>query len=213
MSISEQILYISYKRRIRRLHEFLQVNCSPERYEHIKRVTATCMELALRFGVSRVRARVLGLAHDMVREWNDDQYLALVSSVGYEPNDMERERPMLLHGRCAAILVKKNFGIRNPSMLRALEDHTLGRPGMDMTGILLYVSDYLEPGRKYTTPEFRRQVMNLPPWEMVLAVNEHAKARGKKKSPLTHELHAYARKMAGLEIPGLYPAAQGVPGA
>ncbi len=206
MNISEKILSIWYKPRIKRLDRFLLANCSPERYEHIHRVTATCVELAPTFAVSPVRARFLGLSHDMVREWRDEQYLELVRSVGYAPNPMELEKPMLLHGRCAAILVNRNFGIRNKSMLSALEDHTLGRAGMDMTGILLFVSDYLEPGRKYTTGEFRQKVKSLPPWEMVLAVNEHAKARGKKKSPQTHELHVYARKMAGLQIPEVYSA-------
>ncbi|WP_081719496.1 bis(5'-nucleosyl)-tetraphosphatase (symmetrical) YqeK [Salinispira pacifica] len=202
MNISEIILSIRYRRVRKRLLRFIREQNSVERYEHILRVTATCRALAPRFSVNPARAEILGLAHDMVREWPDEKFLQLVNEHGYIPNAMEREKPLLLHGRCAAILLRRDFGVRNRSMLRSLEDHTLGRWGMDLTGILLFVSDYLEPGRKYTTPEFRERVMNLSPWEMVLAVNEHAKARGKKKSPRTHQLHVYARKMAGLELSG-----------
>lgn len=212
MNISEAILSIRYKKTIEKLNVFLMNNCSTERREHIMRVSETCQTLAPRFGVSVTRAKLVGMAHDMVREWSDEQYLSLVASAGYAPNEMEIEKPLLLHGRCAALLLRRDYGVRNQSMLRALEDHTLGRAGMDMLGILLYVSDYIEPGRRYTTEEFRRQVMALPPWEMVLAINEHAAARGKKRSAQTHELHLYARKMSGLELPGMTDSTEGVVG-
>ena len=183
------------KKIIKKLDPILQKQCSRKRYEHIQRVSRTCVALAEHFGVKKNEARLVGLAHDMVREWPDKKMLKLVKDAGYKPKTMEKRRPLLLHGRCAAILLQRDFGVKNSSIFRALEDHTLGREGMDMLGILLYVSDYIEPGRKYVTKKFRNQVLALSPWEMVLAVNKHAKKRQKKISPLTRQLNSYAMEM------------------
>ena len=184
------------KKIVEELDLILQRNCSKGRYAHIQRVTATCVQLAKHFGVEEEKAELVGLGHDMVREWPEKKLLKLAVSRGYEPTRMERRRPILLHGRCAAILFQRDFDLSDSSVLRALEDHTLGRAGMDMLGILLYVSDYIEPGRKHATKKFRDQILKLPPWEMVLAVNRHARKRNKKRNPLTRQLDKYAGEMA-----------------
>ncbi len=202
MNILEIIFSIYCRPILKRLDHWLQLQCSRQRYEHILRVVNTAVTLAPKFGVSATRARVAAMAHDMVREWPGERLMEMARSSGYIPTHMEQEKPVLLHGRCAAILLRKNFAVRNQSILAALTDHTLGRWGMDELGILLFASDYLEPGRRYITEEFRNRALQLPPWEMVIAVNEHAKARGKKKSPQTRQLHDYAKRKAGLPLPG-----------
>ncbi|MGI9257006.1 MAG: bis(5'-nucleosyl)-tetraphosphatase (symmetrical) YqeK [Salinispira sp.] len=180
---------------IEELEPFLRKQCSKRRYEHIQRVAQTCAKLAKQFGVKKADAQLVGLAHDMVREWTPKKLLKLALSSGYKPRKAEEKQPMLLHGRCAALLLQRNFGVKNPSVLKALEDHTFGRKGMDKLGILLYVSDYIEPERKYISEKFRNKVMNLSPWEMVIAIHAHAEKRRKKMGPLTRQLHKYADDM------------------
>ena len=182
------------KKIVKEITPLLQ-QCSPDRYDHIQRVVGTCVALAPKFQVDKTEAKLVGLAHDMLREWSNEKFLKLVATVGYEPNKMEQKKPMLLHGRCAAILLKRDFGVKKKSILRALECHTLGSSKMDMLGILLYVSDYIEPGRRYITKRFHQRVIGLSPWEMVLAVNKHARKRGKRRNPYTRQLDKYAREM------------------
>lgn len=188
------------KKLVKELDSALQKQCSRHRYEHSLRVAETCVSLAKHFGVEEPEARIAGLAHDMVREWPPRKLLKYATASGYKPRKLELAKPTLLHGRCAAILLKRDYNVQDASILNAVKNHTLGKAGMDKLGILLYVSDYIEPGRKYINKKFKNQLMKLSPWEMVIAVNKHAKKRHKKLSPLTRQLNEYARKMLRSEL-------------
>ncbi len=65
---------------------------------------------------------------------------------------------MLLHGRAAAVLLGPAF---DPEVREAVADHVTGRPGMSALARLVYVADFLEPGRGFLKPAERRRVLGL----------------------------------------------------
>lgn len=57
---------------------------------------------------------------------------------------------------CWGILSRKEVGITDPEILQAITYHTSGHEKMTMLDKVIYVADYIEPGRKF--PGWRKLV-------------------------------------------------------
>ena len=54
----------------------------------------------------------------------------------------------LLHdAKLGAFFAWKKYGIENEEILRSIESHTTGRPNMSLLDKIIYIADYIEPGR------------------------------------------------------------------
>lgn len=125
---------------------------------HCRRTAALASRLARRFGLDRGRAYLAGLAHDLARELPEEELLRLSAEDGAPLESWETERPVLLHGRAAAVLLGPGF---DQEIREAVADHVTGRPGMSALARLVYVADFLEPGRGFLKPAERRRVLRL----------------------------------------------------
>jgi HD superfamily phosphohydrolase YqeK len=70
----------------------------------------------------------------------------------------------LLHGPAAAVLAERH-GETDRGVLNAVRYHSVGFAGWDCVGRMLYLADYLEPGRAGMPPaagEIRRRVTDDP---------------------------------------------------
>lgn len=180
------------------LEPVLQRTLSNSRYRHAIRVAHVARLLAGRHGVNPGKAWFAGLSHDLAREWSEDRLLAWVAEYGAFLEPAHTVSPILAHGHAAAWLLGSTFGVRSPSVLDAVAHHTLGYPGLDRLGLIIFAADYLEPGRKFTTLSFRRWALHLDLYEMVLACMAHNEARGKSTSPLTQAFREHLSK----SVPG-----------
>lgn len=186
------------------LETALHENMSFERFKHSCRVARTAAIYAGRLGLSIPDAWIAGMAHDLAREWPSHQLLQFViSHDGLIANEFHN-KPLLLHGRAAAIILEKNFGMHNSDVLEAMEHHTLGRAGLSALAKLIFVADYLEPGRKFTSLAFRRSMGNCCLDCLVCRVIEHCARRHKDIHPLTLDLYAESSKRCATDsCPGL----------
>ena len=117
----------------------------PERREHVARVVALLDEWALALGMSdvdRKRTRAAGWLHDSLRDASGDELRPMVAP---ELRDLPRK---LLHGPAAAARLRE-LGMVDKDVLRAVSFHTVGHPELGLIGRLLYLADYLEPGRPF----------------------------------------------------------------
>lgn len=167
----------------------LRVNVSQERYGHVIRVTRTAKYHARRLELPIAKAAFAAMAHDLAREWPGRQLIAYVRVHDGFVSAEEREKPVLLHGRAGAILLRRQFGVLDQDILEAIEHHTLGKAGMGKLAKLIFAADYLEPGRRYTDIAFRRSVKILCLNCMVRVVVEHSVLRHKDLHPFTAELY------------------------
>jgi predicted HD superfamily hydrolase involved in NAD metabolism len=190
----DPISSIKHRTTLSNIQNFLRPNLSPKRYRHILRVCNTGLHLASRLGADEKKVELACLLHDIAREWPEESLVKKAQAVGEEVSVEELARPILLHGRVAAILAQEKFSVYDPEILEALRYHTLGKAGMQQTGRILYVADYLEPGRSYTTEGFRQKVASVSLPEMILAIHEHAKRRGKGFTQSGEEMEAEALK-------------------
>ncbi len=128
---------------------------SPRRLEHSRRVAATAVELARRWGAPPDAAEVAGLLHDYCREVTADEILAAVRRYGIPMGATEARRPVgLLHGPVAAAELRA-LGV-DEDVCRAIARHTVGAPGMSALDKCVYLADFCEPGREsYATDQVR----------------------------------------------------------
>lgn len=120
---------------------------SDKRYEHTLRVAETAERLAGLHGLDPKIARLAGLLHDTARELGKEELLQIAEEKALPVGDLERERPMLLHGPVAAELSRKDLGVKDGEVLDAVRAHTTGEPEMGSLALALYVADKIEPGR------------------------------------------------------------------
>jgi len=55
----------------------------------------------------------------------------------------------LWHAPAGAYLVEQEAGIADAEILDAIRYHTSGRPGMTLLEKVIYLADYIEPGRHF----------------------------------------------------------------
>lgn len=53
---------------------------------------------------------------------------------------------------------KKEVGIKDKEVLKAIKYHTSGRPNMTLLEKIIYVADYIEPGRQFPGVEEVREL-------------------------------------------------------
>jgi HD superfamily phosphohydrolase YqeK len=116
---------------------------TPHRRAHIRRVAALLAAWAKRLGVPDAeRARWLRAAvlHDALKDAPAEIVAALAT-----PKLGPRK---LWHGPAAARRAKQE-GERDRGVLNAVRYHSVGYAGWDQVGRMLYLADYLEPGRRH----------------------------------------------------------------
>lgn len=137
---------------------YAREHLSSKRYAHTLRVADTAERLAKLHGLDPEQARLAALLHDSARETGKEEILRVAEEQGIRTNDLERERPMLLHGPVAAELAREELGVEDDAVLEAVRAHTTGEPGMRPLALVLYVADKIEPERHQPGVETLRKL-------------------------------------------------------
>ncbi len=128
---------------------WLKENVSQQRYLHIMGVEHAAVNLAERHGESAVDASFAALLHDCAKEFQEESILEYARKGGMEPDDIMLLSPQLLHGHAAAVFSKEYFGVGDEKVLAAVRNHTMGRPNMSLFEKIIYLADYIDPGRRH----------------------------------------------------------------
>lgn len=129
------------------IQEKLKLALDEPRYEHTLGVmyTAGCMAMAHGFDVKK--AMLAGLLHDCAKCMTHEDRLLLCQQHNVEVTASELENKALLHAKVGAILAKIEYDITDKDILHAIAVHTTGEPDMNMLDKIIYIADYIEPGR------------------------------------------------------------------
>ncbi|NPC93388.1 HD domain-containing protein [Bacillus sp. WMMC1349] len=119
------------------------------RYTHTIRVMETAIELANRFGADVNKAETAAIFHDYAKFRPKEEMKQMIVSEG-ESLEVLDFHPELWHAPAGAILVKKEVGITDEDVLSAIKYHTYGRSNMTLLEKVIYVADYIEPGRSFS---------------------------------------------------------------
>ncbi len=183
-----------------KLRKYIEMNLSIPRLDHSLSTAMICVDLCSRFGLDENKGRIAGISHDIARELPvDDKKIGLLKD-GYPVSEEEKLNPVLLHGRFGADILRNKFKIEDDEILQAVRWHTAGHPDMGRLGQILFIADYIEPGRAHITTSFRDMIMKLDLNEMTLKVlNEQSSYLRDKGYRLTKSSMLLYDKLSNLE--------------
>lgn len=118
------------------------------RYDHTIGVMHTAACLSMKYAADLRQSMIAGLLHDCAKCIPTSQKYALCKKYHIEISEAEMVNPGLLHAKLGAYLARSQYGIGDEEVLHAISVHTTGCPGMTLLDKILYIADYIEPGRK-----------------------------------------------------------------
>ncbi|MFD3447663.1 bis(5'-nucleosyl)-tetraphosphatase (symmetrical) YqeK [Microbacteriaceae bacterium 4G12] len=128
--------------------EIVRKQMHEARYIHTLGVMETAIELAKRYGVDEKKAELAAIFHDYAK-CRPIQEMEEIIQNEQLPKDLLFYNKELWHAPVGAYLVEKEVGITDPDILQAIMYHTSGHEAMTMLDKVIYVADYIEPGRKF----------------------------------------------------------------
>ena len=150
--------------------ERIKKDLKKSRYEHSIRVAKMCKKLCKMFNLDADIGYFLGIAHDMCKYFSNDDLLKISQDHGIQIIQIEKERPALLHGPVAAIILKEKYNVKDEQILEAIYNHTSGKVGMCDYSKCLFIADKIEVGRPQSTKKYRKELFKLSLDKMAAAV-------------------------------------------
>lgn len=129
------------------IQEKLKNALDEPRYEHTLGVMYTAGCMAMAHGYDIKKAMLAGLLHDCAKCMSHEDRLLLCNKYAVEVTFSELENKALLHAKAGAILAKIEYDITDEDILHAITVHTTGEPDMSILDKIIYIADYIEPGR------------------------------------------------------------------
>jgi nicotinate-nucleotide adenylyltransferase len=127
---------------------------TPSRFLHSRNTALLARDLCLRFNLDPRKGYLAGIAHDICKPMGPGEMIRLARSDGGGMTKLEKAKPSLLHGRGAAALLKKQYGVHNEDILDAVRCHTTAGGSGDLTKVL-YVADKIEASREDVSEQLR----------------------------------------------------------
>ena len=189
---------------LRDAERYARERLSDKRYTHTLRVAETAERLARLHGLDPEKVRLASLLHDAAREVGREELLRIAEEESLPVSELERERPMLLHGPVAAELAWKDLGVEDAQVRDAVRAHTTGEPGMRTLALTLYVADKIEPDRDQPGVENLRELALEDLRLAAKAALEDSIAYNEKRGRPTHpkSLETLQWLASGEERPG-----------
>lgn len=184
---------------IREIKEKVKHELDTPRYEHTLGVMYTAASLAMCHGADMEQALIAGLLHDCAKCIPEKQKIELCEKYKLDITAVERANPSLLHAKLGAFLAKKEYHITEPEILQAIQSHTTGRPAMSLLEKIVYIADYMEPGRKTLAnmEEVRRLAFgNIDECLYVILKDSliYLKKKALPVDPMTEKTYEYYKK-------------------
>lgn len=139
------------------LLEKLQTVMSYKRFKHVLGVEKTAIHLATINGYDTAKAGLAGLLHDYAKELSDETFLSLIDQYHLDP-DLKKWNNNIWHGMVGIYKIREDLGVSDSEILNAIKIHTVGSSKMSLLDKIVYVADYIEPGRQFDLVIKARQI-------------------------------------------------------
>jgi predicted HD superfamily hydrolase involved in NAD metabolism len=127
----------------------LQASLTPKRYKHSLGVADTAAKLAELYGYDSEKAYIAGLVHDCAKDMTLEHLLKKANAYNVMLDDLTIKSAALAHGPVGAQIAKHEFGISDEDIISSVFFHTTGKADMTLLEKIIYLSDFIEPGRNY----------------------------------------------------------------
>jgi len=143
---------------IDRIRKEVKKKTTTVRYQHIQGVVQSAVWLAKKYGADENSAEIAALLHDYAKNDSRQTLNRFIQENNIQLDPVLQHAHQLVHGKVAAIMAEKEFGITDQEILLAIESHTTGRPGMGKLEQIIYLADFIEPGRDYAAVHHLRKL-------------------------------------------------------
>ena len=138
-----------------RLRELMAPELPPRMVEHIDRVVAIARELGALHHLPLEPISLAAQGHDLLRAVPPPELLRRAEERGLAILDVERARPVILHGPLGALELSERFGVFDSGVLDAIRWHTTGHPSYPDWAWAMFIADKVEPAKAARWPALR----------------------------------------------------------
>lgn len=140
---------------LKELVEIMEQELLKSRYIHSLGVMNCAADLAVIYNVDINRAMTAGILHDCAKIYSAAELINICgqNNVYLSANEKSDEQTTknLVHSKAGSVIAHNIYFIDDEEILSAIYYHTVGRPAMTMLEKIIFVADYIEPGRKQLT--------------------------------------------------------------
>ncbi|MGM0239253.1 bis(5'-nucleosyl)-tetraphosphatase (symmetrical) YqeK [Enterococcus sp. AZ103] len=141
------------------LMQQVQMRMSEKRFKHVLGVEEMAILLAEKYGVSTEKASIAALTHDYAKERSDEEFLLEIERQNYPDQAMLKKfGNAIWHGLVGADFVELELKVHDVDILEAIRLHTTGAANMTDLAKIIYLADYIEPGRDFPGVEEARRI-------------------------------------------------------
>ena len=133
---------------IKKIRKKMKKALDAKRYEHTIGVAYTAASLAMCYQADVDKAQIAGILHDCAKCIPDEKKLSICEKHNIQITEIEKRNPFLLHAKAGSYIAMKKFHIHDRDIINAILSHTTGRPDMSLIEKIIFIADYIEPGRK-----------------------------------------------------------------
>jgi len=186
---------------IAKIKQHLKRKQTADRYEHTIGVAYTAVCMAMRFDCDLKKAELAGLLHDCAKCFSDEVQLSKCGKYNISITEAERAAPYLLHAKLGAFIAMDKYDVNDKDIINAILYHTTGRPAMSTLEKIIYIADYIEPGRTKAPnlTEIRRMAFVDLDITMLMILSDTLDYLGKKQKnnvdEMTGKAYDYYKKL------------------
>ena len=170
-----------------------------KRFEHTQGVAYTSAALAMRYGEDMQKAELAGLLHDCAKCMDNEKKFHICKKNDIHISEAEQRNPFLLHAKVGSHLARTKYKVDDEDIINAVMYHTTGRPGMSLLEKIVYIADYIEPGRDQAPDldEVRRlsfQDLDEALLQILENILVHLKESKKEIDPMTQMTYEFYKR-------------------
>jgi predicted HD superfamily hydrolase involved in NAD metabolism len=137
--------------------EVVKKQLTAHRYQHTVGVMETAIILAQQYRADEKKAELAAIFHDYAKFRDKEEMYSIIVEQQMNKELLEYNTE-LWHAPVGAYLVQKEAGVTDLEVLDAIRYHTSGRPNMTLLEKIIYLADYIEPGRHFPGVEEVREI-------------------------------------------------------
>ena len=132
-------------------------NMDEKRFKHCIGVSKTSRKLAELNNYDPDKAVLAGFIHDYAKQVSPERFIKVIKEQHFDQDLLNYNRA-IWHGIVGAYFIEKELKITDPEILTAIRRHTTADVEMTILDKIVFVADFIEPGRDFPGVEEARKV-------------------------------------------------------
>ena len=132
-------------------------NMTEDRFEHCIGVSKTAQRLAELNHYDEDKAALAGFIHDYAKQVSVEEYREVIKTKGFDQDLLNWNRS-IWHGIVGTYFIQRDLKITDSEILTAVRRHTTADVEMTTLDKIVFMADYIEPGRSFPGVEEARKI-------------------------------------------------------